>query len=56
MKKKFSQTKNENIKFNANKPRPEIRDDLNSSTNRGQTKGDDRTHSKKESNKAGKGK
>lgn len=33
MKKKFSQTKKENIQFNANKHRPENRDNLDSCMN-----------------------
>jgi hypothetical protein len=53
MKKKISQTGKENIQFNGNKPRPEIRDDLQSSTNRARVKGDDRVHVKKEHHKAG---
>jgi hypothetical protein len=56
MKKNLGQTQKENIKFNENKPRPEVRDDLHSSTNRGTNKGDDRIHTKKEGRKAGKGK
>jgi hypothetical protein len=56
MKKKISQTKKENIQFNTNKPRPEIRDDLHSSTNRARVKGDDRVHVKKEHHRSGKAK
>ena len=52
MKKKISQTKKENIQFNANRNRPDIRDNLDSRINEEQDfKGDDRTHNKKEHRK-----
>ena len=54
MKKKMGQSKKENIQFNAKKPRPEIRDDLQSSTNRARVKGDDRVHLNKDHHKPGK--
>ena len=47
-----SQTKNVNTKFNNNKPRPEVRDDLDSRVNEEyDTKGNDVTHNKKETKK-----
>ena len=43
-----SQTPKHNTKFNENKPRPEIRDDMDSREGEEQeTKGDDTTHNKK---------
>lgn len=52
MKKKKKQTGNANIRFNANKHRPEIRDNLDSRINEEQDfKGDDVTHNKKETRK-----
>ena len=52
MKKKLNQTKKENVQFNANKHRPEIRDNLDSRINEEQTlKGDDITHNRKEHRK-----
>jgi hypothetical protein len=55
MKKKISQTKKENIKFETNRNRPEIRDNLDSRMHEEQhRKGDDVTHNKKEHRKPGK--
>jgi hypothetical protein len=52
MKKKISQLKKENIQFNTNKHRPDIRDDLDARINEEQTvKGDDITHNTKEHRK-----
>ena len=49
MKNPVSQTKKVNTKFNANKPRPEIRDDLDNRKNEEQDfKGDDITHNQKD--------
>ena len=50
--KKISQTKNENIQFQAKKKRPEVRDDLDSRKNEEfDFKGDDVTHNEKETKK-----
>ncbi len=52
MKKNIGQTKKENTKFNTNKQRPEIRDNLDSRINEEQEfKGGDMTHNKKEHRK-----
>ena len=52
MKKKDSQINKENIKFNNNRHRPEIRDNLDNRKNEEQGfKGDDITHNKKEPRK-----
>ena len=52
MKKKRSQINKENIQFNSNKHRPEIRDNLDSRINEEQQfKGDDTAHNKKEHRK-----
>lgn len=52
MKKKISQLEQENIKFETNRHRPEIRDNLDSRINQEQTfKGGDVTHNKKEHRK-----
>jgi hypothetical protein len=52
MKKKKSQLDKENIQFNTNKHRPDIRDNLDSRINEEQRfKGDDITHNKKEHRK-----
>ena len=52
MKKKISQLKKENIQFNTNKHRPDIRDNLDARINEEQTvKGKDITHNKKEHRK-----
>ena len=49
MKKKISQTGKENIQFNSNKHRPEIRDNLDSRMHQEQqVKGEQVTHNKKE--------
>ena len=58
MKKKISQLKNENIRFETHKNRPEIRDNLDSRMHEEQhRKGSDTTHNKKENhNKPRKGK
>ena len=55
MKKKYSQVNKENIQFNSNRHRPDIRDNLDNRKNEEQEfKGDDITHNKKESRKPGK--
>jgi len=52
MKKKISQLKKENIKFDTHKHRPDIRDNLDARMNEEQTvKGNDITHNKKEHRK-----
>ncbi|MFI5129909.1 MAG: hypothetical protein ACHQFX_07970 [Chitinophagales bacterium] len=52
MKKKTSQINKENIQFNSNRRRPEIRDNLDNRKNEEQEfKGDDVTHNKKEHRK-----
>ena len=52
MKKKSSQINKENIQFNTNRHRPEIRDNLDNRKNEEQDfKGDDITHNKKEPRK-----
>lgn len=49
MKKGQSQTPAHNTKFNANKQRPEVRDNLDSRSGEEQeTKGDDTTHNQRE--------
>jgi hypothetical protein len=49
MKNPISQTKKVNTKFNTNKPRAEIRDDLDNRKNEEQDfKGDDITHNQKD--------
>jgi hypothetical protein len=51
-----SQTHKENIRFNANKTRPEIRDNLDSREGEEQNfKGNDVTHNKKEHKSKGTG-
>lgn len=57
MKKPINQTNNENIQFNANKPRPEIRDDLNSQSNGpSKSKGKAAGNSEKQTGKSESGK
>ena len=52
MKKKISQLKKENIQFNTNKHRPDIRDDLDARMHEEQiSKGSNTTHNKKEHRK-----
>jgi hypothetical protein len=55
MKKKNNQVQKENVQFNSNRHRPDIRDNLDNRKNEEQEfKGDDITHNRKEPRKPGK--